>query len=120
MKSVVVLGATPKADRYAFLAMKRLAEHGHKAIPVNPAFSEVLEERCYGSIADVPQPIDTVTMYLSAERSTPLAGDIIQAKPKRIIFNPGAENEDLARAAAAAGIETVDGCTLVMLEAGSF
>lgn len=120
MKSVVVLGATPKPDRYAFMAMQCLAEHGHKAIPVNPAFTEVLGERCYASISEVAQPIHTVTMYLSAARSTPLAGEILKARPKRIIFNPGAENEELAAATAAAGIETVNGCTLVMLRAGSF
>ena len=45
MKSVVVLGATPKPDRYAFMAMQRLQEHGNKAIPVNPAFDQVLRER---------------------------------------------------------------------------
>ena len=47
MKSVVVLGASTNPDRYAFKAMQRLQEHGYKAIPVNPAFEEVLGERCY-------------------------------------------------------------------------
>jgi hypothetical protein len=118
--SVVVLGATPKTDRYAFKAMQRLQEHGYKAIPVNPAFDEVCGEQCYPSIADVPQPIDTVTLYLGAARSTPLIQDIIKAKPRRIIFNPGSENEELAKAASARGIEVVYGCTLVMLGAGTF
>ena len=98
MKSVVVLGATTNPDRYAFKAMQRLQEHGHKAIPVNPAFREVLGEHCYSSIADVPQPIDTMTLYLGAARSTPLIQDILKAQPRRIIFNPGAENEELAKA----------------------
>src|SRR6185436_978520 len=62
-------------------------------------------ESCHPSIADVAGPIDTVTMYLGAARSTPLIDDILKAKPRRIIFNPGAENEELARAAQAAGIE---------------
>ena len=120
MKTVVVLGATTKADRYAFLAMQRLLQCGHRPIPVNPAFAEVLGEKCYPRMSDVPEPIDTVTMYLGAARSTPLIEEIIQAKPRRIIFNPGAENEALARRAAAAGIEVVNGCTLVMLGAGTF
>src|SRR5471030_2009325 len=120
MKTVVVLGATPQPDRYAFMAMQRLQDHGFEAIPVNPAFTEVLGERCYASISDVPGPIDTVTMYLGAARSTPLIQDILKAKPRRIIFNPGAENPELARAASLAGIETVNGCTLVMLWAGTF
>lgn len=120
MKSVVVLGASTNPDRYAFKAMQMLGENGYKAIPVNPALSEVLGEHCYASIADVPHPIDTVTLYLGAARSTPLIPDILKAKPGRIIFNPGAENEELAKAAASAGIETVNGCTLVMLRAGTF
>ena len=81
MNSVVVLGASTNPDRYAFKAMQRLQEHGYKAIPVNPAFTEVLGKHCYASIADVPGPIDTVTMYLGPSRSTPLIADILKAKP---------------------------------------
>jgi predicted CoA-binding protein len=120
MKSVVVLGATPKPDRYAFMAMQRLQEHGYKAIPVNPAFDEILGERCHPSISEVPRPIDTVTVYLSAARSAPLIADILNARPNRIIFNPGAENDELAQAASSAGLEVVTGCTLVMLASGTF
>lgn len=119
-KTVVVLGATPKAGRYAHLAMKKLQEHGHRAIPVNPAFSEVLGEPCYQSIAEVREPIDTVTMYVGAARSEPLVEEIVAANPRRIIFNPGAENGNLADRAEASGIEVVHGCTLVMLQTGLF
>jgi uncharacterized protein len=119
-KNVVVLGATPKEDRFAYRAMQMLAEHGHNPIPVNPAFDEVLDRRCYGSIAEVTEPIDTVTMYVGPTRSEPLISEIVQARPRRIIMNPGAENEQLAAAAQANGIEVVTGCTLVMLQAGAF
>ena len=117
---VVVLGATPKEDRYANQAMKLLVEYGHRPIPVNPAFDEVLGEKCYGSIAAVPGPIDTVTMYLGEARSEPLVTEILEARPRRIIFNPGAENPHLASEAKARGIEVVEGCTLVMLRTGQF
>lgn len=120
MKNVVVIGATTKSDRYAFMAMQRLKDHGYNAIPVNPAFEEVLGERCYPSISGVKHPIDTVTMYVSEARSTPLIQEIVGAQPRRIIFNPGAENPALANTARAAGIEVVEGCTLVMLSAGTF
>jgi predicted CoA-binding protein len=59
-------------------------------------------------------------MYISSARSTPLIQDILNAKPRRIIFNPGAENPELEKAASSAGIETVNGCTLVMLGTGMF
>ncbi len=119
-ESVAVLGASPKPARYAYKAMEMLRQHGHRAIPVNPAFEEVLGETCYGSIADAPKPIDTVTMYLGKERSDPLIEDIVAAKPRRIIMNPGAENENLAEKAEAAGIEVDYACTLVLLQTGAF
>jgi predicted CoA-binding protein len=87
---------------------------------VNPAFGEVLGQRCFASIREVPEPIDTLTMYVGAARSTPLIQEIVAARPRRIIFNPGAENPGLAQAAEAAGIEVVEGYTLVMLSAGTF
>lgn len=119
-ETVAVLGASPKPDRYAYRAMKMLREYGHRALPVNPAFEEILGEKSYRSIAAVPDPIDTVTMYLGKQRSDPLTDEIVAAKPRRIIMNPGAENDDLAAKARAAGIEVVEGCTLVMLQTGSF
>ncbi|MDQ6623628.1 MAG: CoA-binding protein [Verrucomicrobiota bacterium] len=119
-ENVVVMGASPKPDRYAHRAMRMLEEHGHRAIPVNPAFEEILGQTCYGSIAAAPQPIDTVTMYLGKQRSDPLIDEIIAAKPRRIIMNPGAENADLAAQAEAAGIEVDYACTLVLLQTGAF
>lgn len=119
-QTVVVLGASPKPERFAYRAMEMLYEHGHRPIPVNPAFPEILGEPCYRSIADVPVPIETVTMYVGKERSDPLIPEILAAEPQRIIMNPGAENPDLAQKAEAAGIDVVEGCTLVMLETGEF
>jgi len=119
-RSVVVLGATPKADRFAHRAMQLLQRHGEKAIPVNPAFTEILGEPCLPSITDVKESIHTVTLYLGAARSEPLIPDILAAHPRRIIFNPGSENANLEKAATAQGIEVVHGCTLVMLNSGTF
>jgi predicted CoA-binding protein len=119
-QQVAVLGASPKPDRYAYRAMQMLKDYGHKPVPVNPAFDEILGETCYPKIDDVPQPIDTATLYLGAARSTPLIDEIIAAKPRRIIMNPGAENDTLADEAREHGIEVVYGCTLVMLGSGEF
>jgi predicted CoA-binding protein len=116
---VAVIGASPKPDRYAFRPLQLLAKHGHRAIPINPAFDEILGEKCYRSIADVAEKIDTVTLYLSEVRSNPLIDEIIDAKPRRIIMNPGAENDALSEKARACGIEVVEDCTLVMLGSGT-
>ena len=119
-KTVVVLGASPNPERYAYRAMQKLKQHGFNPVPVNPAFKDILGEPRYCSISDIKEPIDTVTLYLGSARSKPLMNEIIAAYPKRIIFNPGAENPVLAEQARSNGIETVEGCTLVMLATGSF
>ncbi len=100
--------------------MEMLREYGHRPIPVNPAFEKVLGEKCYGSITQIPDALDTATLYLRKARSDKLIDQILQARPRRIIFNPGAENPELAERAEKAGIEVVEGCTLVMLRSGTF
>lgn len=119
-ETVAILGASPKPDRYAYKAFELLREYGHRPIPINPAFQEILGEKCHPKISDAPGPIDTVTLYLGEARSNPLIEEIIKAKPRRIIMNPGAENFALAERAEEAGIEVVEGCTLVMLRTGHF
>ncbi|MEP6699151.1 MAG: CoA-binding protein [Verrucomicrobiota bacterium] len=119
-ETVAVLGASPKPDRYAYKAIELLQEYGHRPVPINPAFDQILGKKCYALIADVPDAVDTVTLYLGQARSTPLTDEIIKAKPRRIIMNPGAENDALAAKAREAGIEVVEGCTLVMLRSGTF
>ncbi len=118
--SVVVMGASPKPDRYANRAMAMLSDFGHQAIPVNPAFEEIRGERCYASIRDVPGTVDTVTVYLNKARSDAVLGEILEKAPRRIILNPGAENDDLASRARARDIQVVEGCTLVMLQTKEF
>jgi predicted CoA-binding protein len=117
---VVVMGASPKPHRYAFKAMQMLQQHGHEPLLVNPAYDEIAGLKCYRHIGDVPAPIDTVTVYLGKRRSDPLIPQLTSAAPRRIILNPGAENDDLTSAARQKGIEVVEGCTLVMLTMGTF
>ncbi|MDB6147668.1 MAG: hypothetical protein JWO45_1332 [Spartobacteria bacterium] len=119
-KTVVVVGASPKSERYAFRAMQMLRDFGHHVVPINPAFDQILGEKCYPSVADVPERIDTVTLYLRKTRSDLLIKEIVAAKPRRIIMNPGAENDALALTARELGIQVIEGCTLVMLRTGTF
>ena len=117
---VVVLGASPKADRFAYQAFQLLKQKGWTVVPVHPTFSNILGAPCYARIQDVPEKIHTLTLYVGAARSTPMIADIIGCRPRRIIFNPGAENPELAREALKNDIEVVQDCTLIMLNSGRF
>ncbi|HOO21793.1 MAG TPA: CoA-binding protein [Kiritimatiellia bacterium] len=118
--NVAILGASNKPERYSNQAVRLLAEKGHAVFPVHPALAEIDGHRVFKSLADIPEPVDTVTMYVSPAHSTGMAGAILASNPRRVLFNPGTENPELEEKLAAAGIETVRACTLVMLRTGQF
>lgn len=115
----LVLGATPNADRFAYKAVMSLLRHGHEVVPVGRKKGQV------GGLTilnDPPQEEDihTVTLYLNPTNQREYYDYIIGLKPKRIIFNPGTENEELERMALDNKIEIIEGCTLVMLSVGHY
>jgi hypothetical protein len=118
--NVAVLGANGDPEKYANLALRRLKAAGHRVFAVNPKVPSVDGERAYAALSDIPEPIDTVTVYVGARVSTALADDILRKRPRRLIFNPGAENPELARRAEQAGIRALEACTLVMLSTENF
>lgn len=120
MENVVVVGASANEERYSNKAMRMLAEYGHNPIPVAPAASEILGRQVFANVADVVGLVDTVTLYIGPSRQTGLFEQIIQLKPKRVIFNPGTENPAEYARLEAAGIEAITACTLVMLRTGQF
>lgn len=118
-KKTVVLGATPNPARYAYSAVRRLQANGHEVIAVGNKKGEI-EGITIQNHNPVEEGVDTITMYLNAMNQKPYYDYIFSLNPKRIIFNPGAENLELARLAEEKGIEIVYGCTLVMLSIGDY
>lgn len=118
--NVAILGASNKPERYSHQAVLLLAEKGHTVFPVNPALSEIDGHPVYKTLADIPEPMDTLTLYVSPALSTGMTDAIQAAQPRRVIFNPGTENPAVEEPLAAAGIEVVRACTLVMLRTGQF
>ncbi|HAL91847.1 MAG TPA: CoA-binding protein [Verrucomicrobia bacterium] len=118
--NVAILGASNKPERYSHQAVVLLAKKGHAVFPIHPALAEIEGHRVFKSLADVPESLDVVTMYVSPSHSTGMADAILAAKPSRVIFNPGTENPELEAKLADAGIEVVHACTLVLLRTGQF
>ena len=117
---VAVIGASNKTHRYAYQAVKLLAEHGHTVYPIHPRLRDIDGIPVYPSIRDIPEAIDTVTLYVGEAISTAMTTDILGCRPRRIIFNPGAENPGLYEHARKEEIEVLSGCTLVMLKTHQF
>ena len=95
---VAVSGASPKEDRYSFKAVHMLKEYGHFPIPVHPAGHTVNGVLAgLKSLSDINEPIDTLTVYVNASISGQQLDDILKLKPRRVVFNPGAENKELGQ-----------------------
>lgn len=119
MKKTLVLGAAPNPGRYAYLAMHALQKHGHETVPVGVRAGEVAGKTILEGMPAVSD-IDTVTLYIGPQRQPAYYDYLFALQPRRIIFNPGTENPELESLARARGIETVEGCTLVMLAIGNY
>lgn len=117
---VAIIGASPKPDRFANRAQRMLMSYGHPVLPVAPAGRSVLDVPGCARLSDFPGPVDTVTLYVGPQRLGPIAEEILAKRPRRVIFNPGTESPEHRAAFDAAGIETLEECTLVMLRAGRF
>jgi uncharacterized protein len=119
MKKTVVLGATDNPDRFAYRAANSLVRHGYEIAPVGIKQGTVAGKEIINDKRPIPD-VDTVTLYVGSRNLPEWYEYILGLNPKRIIFNPGTENDELMRLANAKGIQTVEGCTLVMLSAGMY
>lgn len=115
----LVLGASPRADRYSHLAIQRLRAHGHPVMAVGLRPGEVAGVPITRTVPKGAH-VDTVTLYLNPFNQRSWYGDILDMGPRRIVFNPGTENPELEAMARERGVEVVHGCTLVMLAAGTW
>jgi uncharacterized protein len=118
-KKTLVLGASSNPSRYSFLAINRLREHQHPVVAIGKRPTLV---------ADVPvqtepetfEDLDTITIYLNTENQKNYYDYILARHPRRVIFNPGAENPEFEKLLRDNGIQTQEACTLVLLSTGQF
>jgi uncharacterized protein len=115
----LVLGASPKEDRYSNMAVKRLKIYGFPVVA--EGFKEdIIDDTLILAKRTLYEDIDTITLYLSAKNQIEYYDYILALKPKRVIFNPGTENPELYKLLKEAGIEYMEACTLVMLNTGQY
>ena len=119
VKKTLVFGASLHAYRYSNLAMRRLAQKGIETIGFGLKEGEVAGKKILTDLAGITD-IDTITLYMNSLHQQEFYSDIIAIRPRRVIFNPGAENPELYKLLREEGIEVEVGCTLVMLATGQY
>jgi predicted CoA-binding protein len=113
-RKTLVLGASENPSRYSHLALQRLQSYQHPVVAIGKK-KGIVGNVTIESEKKPWRDIDTVTLYLNPTNQKEYYDYILSLKPRRLIFNPGAENEELAQIAVSKGIQPVEACTLVML-----
>lgn len=118
-RTTLVMGASAKPERYSNMAIRRLRAHGHEVVAVGLREGMVEDVRI---VRDIPSDVrvDTITLYLNEENQVAWQERLLNLRPRRIIFNPGAENQILMARASGTGVQVIEGCTLVLLGTGQY
>jgi predicted CoA-binding protein len=119
-KKTLVMGASTNPTRYANMATHKLLEHQHEVELLGKKKGEVAGHPIHHSPEELGKEFHTVTMYLGESNQKEYYDYMLNLAPKRVIFNPGAENEELSKILSANEIEVVEACTLVLLATGQF
>jgi len=111
---IAVVGLSANWHRPSFFAAKYMQEHGYRIIPVNPQYREVLGEKCYASLRDIPAKVDMVDVFRKAADVPPIAEDAVAIGARVLWQQLGVRNQAAADLASARGLETVmDRCVKI-------
>ncbi len=113
-RTVAVVGLSAEWHRPSHFAAKYMQQHGYRVIPVNPRYAEVLGERCYPSLCDVPDRVDLVDVFRRTEDVLPIARQAAHIGAKCLWQQIGVKNLEADRLARAAGLDSVmDRCVKI-------
>lgn len=119
MKKTLVIGASENPARYSYKAIMKLRNHDHPVVAIGLKNGSVQDVH-FGKELEPFEEVDTVTLYINPTIQEQYYDYILQLKPKRVIFNPGTENDAFERLLKYNHIEAVEACTLVMLATGQY
>jgi predicted CoA-binding protein len=113
-KTVAIIGLSPNELRASYFVGYYLKRHGYRVIPVNPRETEILGEKCYKSLLDVPTPIDVVDVFRASDALPGIADEAVKIHAGCLWCQFGVINQEGARIAEAGGVEVVmDRCLKV-------
>ena len=113
-RSIAVVGLSADWYRPSYFAAKYMQEHGYRIIPVNPKYPEILGERCYPSLADIPEKVDMVDVFRKTEDVLPIARQAIEIGASTLWQQLGVVNGEADRLVREAGLDSVmDRCVKI-------
>jgi predicted CoA-binding protein len=118
-KSTLVIGASLKESRYSNICVKTLVSGRFPVTAIGLREGLIDKTPVQSGFPDL-NDIHTVTLYLGSENQKPWYNYILKLNPERVVFNPGAENQEFEDLLSNAGIEVIEGCTIVMVKGGTY
>lgn len=104
---IAMVGLSANWYRPSYFAAKYLLDHGYRVIPVNPSYQEVLGQKCYPALRDIPEQVDIVDCFRKSEEIMPLAQDAVAIGAKVLWMQIGVINESAAQMARKAGLDVI-------------
>ena len=114
--TVAIIGASKDPAKHSHRAIQAHLARGYEVYPVNPRETEILGLKTYPSVAEIPVPLDRVTVYLPPAVGLTVIGQIARKNPKELFLNPGSESEELVQKARALGLSPILACSITDLE----
>ena len=112
-KTIAIVGASSDRTKYGNKAVRAFKQGGWTVYPVNPSVPEVEGLQTCASIADIPGPIDRISMYVPPKVGKTMLAAIAAKSPQEFFLNPGSEDADLIREAEALGLHPIQACSIV-------
>ncbi|WP_010269935.1 CoA-binding protein [Paenibacillus senegalensis] len=113
-KTIAVVGLSDNPERTSHMVSKAMQQKGYRIIPVNPNAAEILGEKCYPSLSDIPEPVDIVNVFRRSEHTVPIAEEAVKIKAKVLWLQLGIHNDEAARIAQAGELRVItDRCIKV-------
>lgn len=111
--TIAIVGASTDRSKYGNKAVRAFAQGGWTVYPVNPSADEVEGLRSYASIADVPEPVYRISMYVPPKVGRNMLADIAEKAPQEFFLNPGSEDPQLVEEAEVLGLSPIQACSIV-------
>ncbi len=106
-KTIAIVGLSDNPSRASYGVARFLQRQNYRVIPVNPAVTEVLGEKCYARVEDIPEQVDIVDVFRRSEFMPEVVADALKKQPRCIWMQEGVEHEEAAKTAEAAGVKVV-------------
>jgi len=114
-QTVAVLGASPDRSKYSNKAVRAYLQQDWDVFPVNPKSGTIEGLKVYAALADIPAPLDRITVYLPPPVAVQALPSIASVKPAELFINPGAESDELVENAKALGLAPILACSIIDL-----